>query len=70
MIASFLTHYYEAETGPFRNICDLSDNELNGLITVEKDAPTAFNRFALGKEFAGCRRPPDREIQREVRSNS
>jgi hypothetical protein len=59
MIASFLTHYYEAERGPFRNICDLSDNELNGLITVEKDAPTAFNRFALGKEFFEIRRSAD-----------
>jgi hypothetical protein len=59
MIASFLTHYYEADRGPFRNICDLSDNELNGLITVEKDAPTAFNRFALGKEFFEIRRSAD-----------
>jgi hypothetical protein len=27
MIPSFLTHYYEAERGPFKNICDLSDDE-------------------------------------------
>jgi hypothetical protein len=46
MIPSFLTHYYEAERGPFKNICDLSDDELDGLISVEQDADTAFNRFA------------------------
>jgi hypothetical protein len=25
MIPSFLTHYNEAERGPFRNVCDLDD---------------------------------------------
>jgi hypothetical protein len=52
MIPSFLTHYYEAERGPFKNICDLSDDELDGLISVEKNADIAFNRFALGRDFS------------------
>jgi hypothetical protein len=59
MIPSFLTHYYEAERGPFKNICDLSEGELDGLIDIEKEANTAFNRFALGKEFFRIRRAAD-----------
>ena len=46
MLPSFLTHYYEAERGPFKNVCDLSEAELDRLIAAEKDADTAFNRFA------------------------
>ena len=59
MIPSFLTHYYEAERGPFKNICDLSDDELDGLISVEKNADTAFNRFVLGRDFFKIRRAAD-----------
>src|SRR3982074_203161 len=59
MIPSFLTHYYEAERGPFKNICDLSDDELDSLISVEKDADTAFNRFSLGRDFFKIRRHAD-----------
>jgi hypothetical protein len=59
MIPSFLTHCYEAERGPFKNICDLSDDELDGLISVEKDADTAFNRFSLGRNFFKIRRAAD-----------
>ena len=36
MTPSFLTHYYEAERGPFKNICDLSGDELDGLILWRK----------------------------------
>jgi hypothetical protein len=59
MLPSFLTHYYEAERGPFKNVCDLSDAELDRLIAAEKDADTAFNRFALGKDFFKIRRAAD-----------
>lgn len=59
MIASFLTHYYEAERGPFRNICDLPSEELDRLIAAEESARTAFNRFALGKEFFEIRKAAD-----------
>jgi hypothetical protein len=59
MIPSFVTHYYEAESGPFKNICDLSEEELDRLIASEKDADTAFNRFALGKDFFKIRRAAD-----------
>jgi len=58
-IPSFLTHYYEAERGPFKNVCDLSDEELDHLIASEKDAETAFNRFALGMDFFKIRRAAD-----------
>lgn len=59
MIPSFLTHYYEGERGPFKNICDLSDDELELLISEEKDADTTFNRFSLGKDFFKVRRAAD-----------
>jgi hypothetical protein len=59
MIPSFLTHYYEAERGPFKNICGLSEAELDRLISAEQDANTAFNRFALGKDFFKIRRAAD-----------
>jgi hypothetical protein len=59
MIPSFLTHYYEAERGPFKNVCDLPEEELDDLIAAEKDAATAFNRFALGKDFFKIRRAAD-----------
>jgi hypothetical protein len=58
-IPSFLTHYYEAERGPFKNVCDLSDGDLDHLIAAEKDAGMAFNRFALGKDFFKIRRAAD-----------
>jgi len=58
-IPSFLTHYYEAERGPFKNVCDLSEEELDQLIKAEKDVNTAFNRFALGKDFFKIRRAAD-----------
>jgi len=54
-----LTHYYEAERGPFRNICDLPDEEVDRLIAAEKSADTAFNRFALGRDFFKIRRAAD-----------
>jgi hypothetical protein len=59
MIPSVLTHYYEAERGPFKNVCDLSEEELDDLIAAEKGAKTAFNRFALGKDFFKIRRAAD-----------
>jgi hypothetical protein len=59
MIPSFLTHYYEAERGPFKNICDLSEAELDRLLSAEHDANMAFNRFALGKDFFKIRRAAD-----------
>jgi hypothetical protein len=59
MIPSFLTHYYEADRGPFKNVCDLSDVELENLISSQKDANTAFNRFALGRDFFRIRKAAD-----------
>jgi hypothetical protein len=45
MLPSFLTHYYEAERGPFKNICDLSEEEVDRLILAEKDADACSERF-------------------------
>jgi hypothetical protein len=58
-LPAFLTHYFEADKGPFRNICDLSDEEIESVIEAEKDADTAFNRFALGPDFFKIRRAAD-----------
>jgi hypothetical protein len=58
-LPTFVTHYFEADKGPFRNICDLSDQEIETVIEAEKDADTAFNRFALGSDFFGIRRAAD-----------
>ena len=58
-LCSFLTHYFEADKGPFRNICDLSDEQIEFIIEAEKGAETAFNRFALGSDFFKLRRAAD-----------
>jgi hypothetical protein len=58
-LAYFHYHYYEADKGPFRNICDMSEQEIAVLIETEKDALTAFNRFALGEGFFRLRRIAD-----------
>ncbi len=50
-IPSFLTHYYESEYGPFRNICDLPESDWEAIIEREKNASTEFNRYSMGKEF-------------------
>ena len=56
---NFVTHYYESDKGPFRNICDLSDAEIASIIASERPAKTAFNRFALGVDFFKIRRAAD-----------
>lgn len=58
-LCRFLTHYFEADKGPFRNICDLSDEQIELIIEAEKGAETAFNRFALGSNFFKLRRAAD-----------
>lgn len=54
-----ITHYYEADYGPFLNICDLDDEQIDALACAEKDADTAFNRFAIGADFFKWRRAAD-----------
>jgi hypothetical protein len=49
-LCRFLTHYFETDKGPFRNICDLSDEQIEFIIETEKGAETAFNRFARLRE--------------------
>jgi hypothetical protein len=58
-LPTFLTHHFEADKGPFRNVCDMPEQEIGALIEKEQDAPTAFNRFALSKEFFRVRRLAD-----------
>src|ERR1700733_11494128 len=58
-LSSFLTHYFEAEKGPFLNICDLCDEQIESIIAAEKNAETPFNRFALGPDFFKLRRCAD-----------
>lgn len=58
-LPSFITHYYEADYGPFLNICDLDEDQISALTSVEKNADTAFNRFAIGPDFFRWRRAAD-----------
>jgi hypothetical protein len=37
-LPGFVTHYFEADKGPFRNICDLSEQEIESVIEAEKHA--------------------------------
>lgn len=58
-IPTFITHYFESDRGPFLNICDLPDTEVQCLIDEEKNSETAFNRFSLGSDFMRWRRSAD-----------
>jgi hypothetical protein len=58
-LPNYITHYFEAEHGPFQNICDLNDHEVEKLVHEEKNARTAFNRFAMGPDFLTWRREAD-----------
>lgn len=58
-LPSYITHYFEKDYGPFLNVCDLSESSLAILIEKEKDAPTEFNRFAIGSDFFAFRRTAD-----------
>ena len=61
MLPSFLTHYYEAERGPFKNICDLSEEEVDRLISAEKNAPGDSGARVL-KALKGPSDPADVEL--------
>ena len=50
-LASYISHYFEKEAGPFLNICDLDPQERKEIISREKDKETGFNRFSYGEEF-------------------
>ena len=54
-----ITHYFEADYGPFRNICDLSVQEACAIVRAEETAPTEFNRFARGADFLAWPREAD-----------
>jgi hypothetical protein len=58
-LPDFITHYFESDKGPFRNICDLSDAEIAPIIASERQAKTPFNRFAIGIDFFKIRRAAD-----------
>lgn len=58
-LPSHITHYFESDHGPFRNICDLDPQEADEIVRAERSARTGFNRFALGPEFLSWRREAD-----------
>ncbi|MEK7951388.1 hypothetical protein [Luteolibacter soli] len=58
-LPEYITHYFEADRGPFRNICDLSEEDARKLVSEEENATTAFNRFAMGPDFLAWRREAD-----------
>ncbi|MCC5790051.1 MAG: hypothetical protein JJT75_10465 [Opitutales bacterium] len=57
--ASYISHYFENEAGPFLNICDLQPKERSQIISREKDSETGFNRFSHGEEFFAFRHLAD-----------
>lgn len=63
-LPTFITHYYEADHGPFLNICDLDEGQIQTLTEREKAANTAFNRFAMGPDFFKWRRAADDPLVR------
>lgn len=63
-IPTFITHYFESDRGPFLNICDLPDSEVQRVIDEEKNSDTAFNRFALGSDFIKWRFAADDLLMR------
>ncbi len=58
-LPTVITHYYEADYGSFLNLCDLDDGQIEALALAERDAGTAFNRFAMGVDFFKWRRAAD-----------
>lgn len=50
-IPNYITHYFERERGPFKNICDLSKDAWAKLIEEEKGFEIPFNRFNMGESF-------------------
>jgi len=58
-LPDFITHYYERDCGPFLNMCDLSDQDIQIIAEREKDALTGFNRFAIGDDFVHWRKAAD-----------
>ena len=67
MLPEYVTHYFEADHGPFLNICDLPESRAADLILSEREAPTAFNRFAMGEEFLRWGREADDLLIRAYR---
>lgn len=57
--ANQVSHYFERDYGPLLNICNLSADEIRGIIDRERDAETGFNRFSYGQEFFDFRKLAD-----------
>ncbi|MEO0796598.1 MAG: hypothetical protein AAFX93_15620 [Verrucomicrobiota bacterium] len=55
----YITHYYERDYGPFLNMCDLDETEVQDLANREKGAIVGYNRFDLGEDFIRWRREAD-----------
>ncbi|MEM9443952.1 MAG: hypothetical protein AAGA18_01245 [Verrucomicrobiota bacterium] len=59
VLLDYITHYYENEYGPYLNMCDLGDSEIQKLAEREKGALVSYNRFDLGENFVCWRKEAD-----------
>jgi hypothetical protein len=58
-IPKYLTHYFERSAGPFLNICDLGDDEVQRIRKFELSNNIEFSRFRAWPEFIKSRRAAD-----------
>lgn len=56
---SYLTHYFEQSAGPFQNICDLSEEEIDQIREMELESEIQYSRFKIWPRFIESRRAAD-----------
>ena len=58
-IPKYLTHYFERTAGPFLNICDLDDDEVEKIREFELANEIKWSRFKMWPEFMKSRKAAD-----------
>src|SRR5690554_5509295 len=63
-IPKYLTHYFERSAGPFLNICDLDEDEVQKIRESELSSDIKWSRFKIWPEFMKSRRAADDLLMR------
>ncbi len=63
-IPEYITHYFESSAGPFKNICDLNDAEIEKIKEMELSSDIKWSRFKIWPEFMKSRRAADDLLMR------
>ena len=63
-IPDYLTHYFERTAGPFLNICDLDDEEVQKIREFELSNDIKWSRFKMWPEFMKSRKAADDLLMR------